>query len=406
MAFKWTTKPLGDVVELKRGYDLPKNKRKAGPVPIVSSSGVSGSHFKAMVDPPGVVTGRYGTIGQVFFLEEAFWPLNTTLYVRDFKGNDPLFVSYLLRTIDYATCSDKAAVPGVNRNHLHALRVTTPDDVGEQRAIAGVLGSLDDKIELNRRMNGTLESMARALFKSWFVDFDPVHANAAGQPNLPPDLAALFPAEFEPSSIGDVPKGWEAYRASDVLEVNPRRSLKKGSVAPYVDMKNMPIDGHAVGDVIDREFKSGSKYINGDTLLARITPCLENGKTAFVDFLPNDETVGWGSTEYIVLRPKPPLPVEYAYYLGRSESFRSHAIQSMSGSSGRQRVPANCFDHFWVAVPGEELANRFGKTVCVWMERVRQNECESRTLSALRDALLPKLLSGELSVADAEEVAA
>ena len=149
-----------------------------------------------------------------------------------------------------------------------------------QRRIADILGSLDDKIELNRRMNGTLESMARALFKSWFVDFDPVHANAAGNPTLPPDLAALFPSEFVSSEIGDVPKGWEVRPVCDMLEINPRRSLKKGAVAPYLDMKNMPTDGHVAKDVIARVFKSGAKYVNGDTLLARITPCLENGKTA------------------------------------------------------------------------------------------------------------------------------
>src|SRR5205807_4437604 len=105
-------------------------------------------------------------------------PLNTTLFVKDFKGNDPRFVSYLLRTIDFRSCSDKSSVPGVNRNHLHRLRVCVPEPP-EQRAIAHILGTLDDKIELNRRMNETLEAMARAIFQSWFVDFDPVRAKAA-----------------------------------------------------------------------------------------------------------------------------------------------------------------------------------------------------------------------------------
>lgn len=130
----------------------------------------------------------------MFFIEKDFWPLNTTLFVKDFKGNDPLFVSYLLRTIDFASCSDKSSVPGVNRNHLHGLSVRVPRP-SEQKAIAHILGTLDDKIELNRRMNETLEAMARALFKSWFVDFEPVRAKMEGRwkpgqslPGLPAHL--------------------------------------------------------------------------------------------------------------------------------------------------------------------------------------------------------------------------
>jgi type I restriction enzyme S subunit len=175
MAGEWRECALGDAIELKRGYDLPQQERRAGAVPIVSSSGVTDYHVEAMAKGPGVVTGRYGTLGQVFYIEQDFWPLNTTLYVRDFKGNDPRFISYFMRGLDFLAYSDKAAVPGLNRNHLHQARVVVPTDVAEQRAIAHILGTLDDKIELSRRMSETLEAMARALFKSWFVDFDPSH---------------------------------------------------------------------------------------------------------------------------------------------------------------------------------------------------------------------------------------
>ena len=175
----WKQTTLGKVIELKRGYDLPRQKRTPGHIPIVSSSGPTDYHSESKVQGPGVVTGRYGTLGQVFFIPENFWPLNTTLYVRDFKGNDPRFISYFLRGIDFSAYSDKAAVPGLNRNHLHQESVRIPTDIHEQRAIAHILGTLDDKIECNRRMNETLEAMARTLFKSWFLDFDPVHAKAA-----------------------------------------------------------------------------------------------------------------------------------------------------------------------------------------------------------------------------------
>ena len=144
-------------------------------------------------------------------------------------------------------------------------------------------------------MNRTLEATARAIFKSWFVDFDPVRAKIDGrQPEgMDAETAALFPAAFEDSELGKIPKGWRVAPLPEVIEVNPKRSLSKGQLAPYLDMKNMPTQGHYPDNWFDRPFKSGTKFINGDTLLARITPCLENGKTAFVDFL-EDEVVGWG----------------------------------------------------------------------------------------------------------------
>lgn len=276
----------------------------------------------------------------------------------------------------------------------------------EQQAIVSVLGSLDDKIELNRRMNETLEALARTLFKSWFVDFDPVRTKMEGRKpfGMDDETAALFPDSFEDSPLGEIPKGWRAEALSSVIEVNPRRSLPKGQSAPHLDMKNMPTKGHYPVELTERDFGSGTKFVKGDTLLARITPCLENGKTAFVDFL-NDGQVGWGSTEYIVLRPKPPLPIEYAYYLARSESLRTYAIQNMVGSSGRQRVPAQCFDSYFVAVPPEDIALRFGETAAQFMGKIRANHEQSTTLAAIRDALLPKLLSGEVRVEQAKEMA-
>jgi type I restriction enzyme S subunit len=271
--------------------------------------------------------------------------------------------------------------------------------LAEQKAIAAVLGALDDKIELNRRMNATLEAMARALFQSWFVDFDPVRAKLDGrQPvGLDPAISALFPAAFQESDLGPIPRGWTAQRLPGAVEVNPRRMLKAGTVAPYLDMKNLPTQGHSAEEVVDREFSSGTKFQNGDTLLARITPCLENGKTGYVDFL-EDGQVGWGSTEYIVLAPKPPLPPQFGYLLARSEALRAHAIQNMTGTSGRQRVPSECFNTFWLAVPPSEVARRFDELTAPLMAKIKANSTESRTLAALRDTLLPKLLSGDCQI--------
>jgi len=285
-------------------------------------------------------------------------------------------------------------------DELKSLKVLLPPEV-EQRAIAHILGTLDDKIELNRRMNETLEAIALALFKSWFVDFDPVRAKAEGRdPGLPKPIADLFPDSFEDSELGEIPKGWEVIPLPDAIEVNPPRQLRKGDVSPYLDMANMPTRGHSPDAVIDRPFASGMRFVNGDTLVARITPCLENGKTAYVDFLPHGQ-VGWGSTEYIVLRPKPPLPDEFAYCLARGTEFRDFAIQSMTGSSGRQRVPAESLSHFRVVTAPKPIAEQFGQLIKPLFARSSAVTKESRTLAALRDTLLPKLISGELRVENA-----
>ena len=314
------------------------------------------------------------------------------------------YLYWLMRTPQYRSyCRSHATGTtnlGLARDDF--LAYPAPEPTARQLWLVAVLTALDDKIELNRRMSETLEAMARALFKSWFVDFDPVRAKAEGRdPGLPKPLADLFPARLVDSELGEIPEGWEVKPLPEMIEVNPTRALRKGEVAPYLDMANMPTHGHSPDSVIDRPFGSGMRFVNGDTLVARITPCLENGKTAYVDFLKSGQ-VGWGSTEYIVLRPKEPLPTEFAYCLARSESFRDFAIQSMTGSSGRQRVPASSLDHFLLPDPSEPIATAFGRAVAPMFGRVSKAATETRSLAAVRDTLLPKLISGELRVKDAE----
>ena len=276
----------------------------------------------------------------------------------------------------------------------------------EQRQIAEVLDSLDNKIELNRRMNQTLEALAAAIFKSWFIDFEPVKAKAAGAksfPSMPHPVFDALPSSLVPhpnSPSGEIPKGWTCVSLPELVEVSERR-LSKGVLAPYLDMSNMPTNGHAPEGWIQREAGSGMRFRNGDTLVARITPCLENGKTAFVDFLAEGQ-VGWGSTEYIVLRPRHPLPTVWGYCLARSEGFREFAIQRMTGSSGRQRVPSESLSQFWFAKAPEALAVSFAEVVEPLFALAKSNMDENRSLRATRDLLLPRLLSGEVRVATAE----
>lgn len=291
--------------------------------------------------------------------------------------------------------------PNVSSGMLSGL--PWPDlDEHEQRAIAHILGTLDDKIELNRRRNQTLEAMARALFKDWFVDFGPVRAKMEGrEPYLPADAWQLFPDSLDDEAK---PEGWEMVPASELIEFNPSEPLRKGTPAPYLDMASLPTSGSWPEPPIMRDFGSGMRFRNGDTLLARITPCLENGKTAFVQCLP-DDTVGWGSTEYIVMRPKSPVPAEYAYLLARDDDFREHAIRSMTGTSGRQRAQRDSVAAFKLASPlDENLWHAFARQITPIFDSIKSNAKASETLSALRDTLLPKLISGELRINDAEKL--
>lgn len=317
---------------------------------------------------------------------------------------DARFVEYLLRSHEYRAwvigSATGTTVKHTSPSRIEAFRTLVPPPT-EQRAIAHILGTLDDKIELNRHRNQTLEAMARALFKDWFVDFGPVRAKMEGrEPYLPADLWQLFPDRLDDEGK---PVGWEMVPASELIEFNPTEPLRKGTLAPYLDMASLPTSGSWPEPPVIRDFGSGMRFRNGDTLLARITPCLENGKTAFIQCLP-DDTVGWGSTEYIVMRPKSPVPAEYAYLLARDDAFREHAIRSMTGTSGRQRAQGDSVAAFKLVTPsGENIWHAFAKQVTPLFESIKANATANETLAQLRDTLLPKLISGELRIADAEK---
>ena len=292
---------------------------------------------------------------------------------------------------------------GLRKDDILRVEIPLPP-LPEQRAIAHFLGTLDDKIDLNWRMNETLEAMARAIFKDWFVDFGPVRAKMEGSnPYLPPEIWGLFPNRFVNSKLGEIPEGWEVGSLDDLISVNPFRRLPKGQMAPYLDMANMPTKGHIPDTVSVRPFGSGTKFMNGDTLMARITPCLENGKTAYVDFLQEGE-VGWGSTEYIVLRPKSPFPYEFAYCLARNLRFREFAIQNMTGTSGRQRVQAQALQKFPLTRPTEQVAVAFGNLVRLPIARASAAYRQSHSLASILHGLLPKLMAGHIRIRDTERL--
>ena len=427
---KWERTTLGEICHMRGGTVFPRvlQGRHSGKYPFIKVSDMSLpenaicilgannyideadlSQLKVTPFPEGSTV--FAKIGEGLKQNRLRFLVMPTVIDNNMMGAIPItervdqrFFFYALSQFDFGRFAEGTALPYLTIGVLSGLSFHLPS-LSNQRTIAHILSILDEKIELNRQVNETLEATARAIFKSWFVDFDPVKAKMEGRepPFMDTETASLFPSALQDLPLGKVPEGWEVVPLPEVMEVNPRRVLKRGAIAPYLHMQNLPTQGHRPYEWMDREFSSGTKFINGDTLLARITPCLENGKTGFVDFLDTDE-VGWGSTEYIVLRPKPPLPVEFGYYLARSDDLRMFAIHNMTGSTGRQRVPASCFDYYQLSVPTTPVAQRFGEIVKPFMNKIRENSEQFRTLTQIRDTLLPKLLSGEISVDNATEI--
>ena len=260
--------------------------------------------------------------------------------------------------------------PNVSKDQLNDLEISYPP-LSEQKAIASVLSSLDDKIDLLHRQNKTLEAMAETLFHHWFMEDESL----------------------------------EQITVNDLIEFNPKRTLRKGTEATYLEMAGLSTQSFNATGYYTREFTSGTKFINQDTLLARITPCLENGKAGYVTFLSDNE-VGWGSTEYIVMRPKSGIHPLMAYVLCRNQDFKDYAESCMEGSSGRQRVNVDHLKEFTIGKPSDEVIQQFNDYLESIESKLIYNSKQIQTLENLRNTLLPKLMSGEVRVQyQTEEVA-
>ena len=399
----WPTVSWGDLVTLEYGKSLRGYDTSTGNYRVYGTNGPIGWNSEPLCPHASVIVGRKGAYRGVHYSPDPFFVIDTAFYLKPKVELDTRWAYYQLLTQDINGMDSGSAIPSTSREDFYGLPVEVPP-LAEQRVIAHVLGTLDDKIELNRRMNETLEEMARALFKSWFVDFEPVRAKMEGRwrrgeslPGLPAELYDLFPGRLVGSELGEVPEGWKVRALGELVDLNPHESMTRGTVAPYLDMAALPTSGPSPEEVVLREFKSGTRFRNGDTLFARITPCLENGKTAFVQSLP-EGTVGWGSTEFIVLRAIPPVPPEYTYLLARDPAFRAHAIQNMTGTSGRQRARTEALAMYPLPIPLADIWVEFGLSIERAFVTIESIHKESRTLESLRDVLLPKLVSGEVEV--------
>ena len=305
-----------------------------------------------------------------------------TVHLRpDKRKVDPDFLCYFLLAPQQQGMllagETGATAKHVNMKDIRRLPLCGLPSLPVQRQIGALLAAYDDLIENNRHRMVLLEESARLLYQEWFVHL-------------------RFPGHQCIHFVDGVPVGWEHLPAPEVIEINPRVRLSDDNEHWFVGMSDLATDSMAIQGAIMREGRSGSKFQNGDTLFARITRCLENGKTGFVNFLAPDDA-GFGSTEFIVLRSKLVTP-EFVYCLARTYAFRENAIKSMIGSSGRQRVQESCFAKFNVWVPPQAILSEFSAMAVPIFEQVKTLHAQNQRLRAARDLLLPRLMSGEIAV--------
>ena len=378
----WRRLPLGDVLDFKRGYDLPAKVRAPGLVPVVSSSGPSGFHSESKAIGPGVVTGRYGTLGEVFFVQGPYWPLNTTLYVKDFKGNDPKFISYFLRQQRLGDQSSAAAVPGLNRNFLHQLEVLLPP---LEIQIALILSHYDDLIENNARRIEILEEMAQAIYREWFVEFRyPGHEDAA----------------LVDSELGPIPEGWGVTTVDAAFEISGGGTPSK-TVTEYWEDGDIdwytPTDLTAARSMFMSESKSKITKLGLAKSSAKLFPAGSVMMTsrATIGVVSISETEASTNQGFITCIPNDRYS---AYFIVQWLRSSADVIDSLASGATFKEINKKNFREIKIVAPSEIALKRFQELVAPICDSIAVLLKSNRNLRETRDLLLPRLISGEIDV--------
>lgn len=412
---------IGEQITLQRGFDITKGEQKIGNIPVVSSGGISSFHDEAKVKAPGVVLGRKGSLGTVYYLEQDFWPHDTTLWVKDFKGNNPRFVYYFFKVMSESLkkMDVGAANPSLNRNHIHILPSIWPLRTIQDQ-IEKLISPLDDKISLNRQINQTLEQMAQTLFKSWFVDFDPVIDNALDAGNeipellqtraelrqkirasqdfqpLPADVRVLFPAEFEERELGWVPKGWEFKQVQEHCIKVQNGATPSRSVDKY--WTNGHIPWLTSGEVRQSIITKVSNFITEDGLNNSSAKWVGANSTLVALYGATAGEVSINAyeltTNQAVCALIPKDNYQWFNYLAISEKVTE--FQGKAVGSAQQNISKGIVESTIVISPNINVVKYFNESSKSYFNKVIANQVASDSLSRLRDTLLPKLISGEL----------
>ena len=309
---------------------------------------------------------------------DACFPDSIIGFIADESICDHRYVKYWFDAYkrQFKQVAQGAAQDNLSQQKLLSFKLPVPD-LSVQGRIADILYGYDHLIENNRRRIALLEEATHELFAEWFVRL-------------------RFPGHEHVIFLDGVPEGWERKLLPEIVEINPRTPIDKHKLSTYVPMAGLSETLSIITETEMRTGGSGTKFRNYDTLLARITPCIENGKTAFVQILPDGET-GFGSTEFIVLRSRTVTPA-WVYCLARTDHIRQTAINSMKGSDGRQRVNPDCFNYYSVLQPCSSVLEQFDRAAGIALREADNLARQIERLIEARDMLLPRLMSGELEV--------
>lgn len=407
MANDWRPSTWGDEVTLEYGKAIRGYSQTQGKYRVFGSNGPIGWTSDALTQGPGVVLGRKGAYRGVEFCREPFWVIDTAYYVVPKTNLDMRWLYYAVKHYKLGEVDDGSPIPSTTRAAVYMLELDVPPK-HEQQAISRILGTLDDKIELNRKENETLEAMARALFKAWFVDFEPVRAKLEGRwqrgqslPGLPAHLYDVFPDQFVESELGKIPCGWELTSLSEFSSLNPESWTKRTRPDEilYVDLSNTKwgrVESVTKYEAADAPSRAQRVLRPLDTIVGTVRP--GNGSYALI----SDENLT-GSTGFAVLRP---LRHDYSefVYLAATARENIERLSNLADGGAYPAVQPEIVSATQVLRTGEELVNEFSRQVSSMLAGIADNERTSRSLAQLRDTLMPKLISGELRVPDAERI--
>ena len=371
----WEETIFDDLVRLNRGFDLPNQSIEEGPFPVAASTSIKAYHKDFKVEGPGVVTGRSGSLGAVQYLPDRFWPLNTTLYAKDFKSNNERFVAYFLETMRLDNLNSGAGVPTLNQNHLHKLSVRIPP-LNTQKKIAALLAAYDDLIETNKRRIVLLEKMAEELYREWFVRM-------------------RFPGYQNTNFVKGVPEGWEVSPISSFCK-EIRKGVRKKDLADdeiYVGLEHIPRKSIAFKKWATADSVDSNKLLfkERDILFCKIRPYLH--KVALANFS------GACSSDTIVLRPRDQLYEGFLLFTVFSDTFVELATIAAKGTK-MPRADWTFLERLQLKIPPTDLLEayqyRFEEIFSLVATLLQANQ----QATGSRNLLLPRLISGKLPVED------
>ena len=388
---------LGDLVEFQRGYDLPKSKLVEGKYPVQSSNGILGYHNEYKVEGPGITIGRSGTVGNPHLIRENFFPHNTSLFVKDFKGNDIEYIYYFLQYLDLGNQKSGSGVPTMNRNHLHPIKIRAYRDKTCQQRTIKILSLIDKKIQINDQINQELEALAKTLYDYWFVQFDFPDQNGK------PYKSSGGKMVYNPELKREIPEGWGVEKLENLGTIvggsTPTKSIsdnftKGGEGYSWItpnDLSNNKGNKFIKNGEIDvtvRGLKDASLklYPEGTVLMSSRAP------VGYLAIATKELTTNQGFKSFI---PDKKYDKNYIYYT--LQNCLKVIEQNASGSTFKE-ISATVLKDIKVLQPNLEIVKKFEIKVSSINNYIRDNEVQNQELTQLRDWLLPMLMNGQVKV--------